>query len=328
MSSLWRCSTHAWRRTKTFVTFQYTNLAQNGNTIYCRCHSLRMEHCDESNAPDGLNLMNYGVALILSIWNVNAVVPSIRSIVQCKCVLGHLFWQRWAPMATNTFELVFLFIFYWFRQTTNLNSVALDVNVHARNRRRFSFRLKFHLPLAEVRLQLFCKNQKWQSDFVGGAIDHWIIEYSQTPAMTCQRRTSHFIVICWIAVSLMVSNCVAKYVEGHLKSSDVRIRILCISNLIWMKLAIFSPFHSQDWAFLSRFCFLSGKIGTRCVRVCYHFHTQLLTGRGKYEYEIEFDRRYGEPQLLLYYDDKTQWPSVYKSGKVSRWPVRAVQFDS
>lgn len=53
----------------------------------------------------------------------------------------------------------------------------------------------------------------------------------------------------------------------------------------------------QDWAFLARFCFVSGK--------------------GRYEYEIEFDRRYGEPQLLLYYDDKSQWPSVYKSDKVS-----------
>lgn len=42
-----------------------------------------------------------------------------------------------------------------------------------------------------------------------------------------------------------------------------------------------------------------------------------ISGRGKYEFEIDFDRKYGEPQLLLYYDDKTQWPSVYKSGKVS-----------
>lgn len=61
-----------------------------------------------------------------------------------------------------------------------------------------------------------------------------------------------------------------KYVEGHLKTVD-------------------------NWAFLARFCFLSG--------------------RGRYEYEIEYERRFGELQLLLYYDDKTQWPSVYKSGK-------------
>lgn len=52
----------------------------------------------------------------------------------------------------------------------------------------------------------------------------------------------------------------------------------------------------EDWSFLARFCFISG--------------------RGKYEYEIEFDRLYGEPQLLLYYDDMSQWPSVYKSGMV------------
>lgn len=42
-----------------------------------------------------------------------------------------------------------------------------------------------------------------------------------------------------------------------------------------------------------------------------------MSGRGKYEYEIEFDRKYGEPQLLLYYDDKSQWPAVYKTDKVN-----------
>lgn len=61
-----------------------------------------------------------------------------------------------------------------------------------------------------------------------------------------------------------------KYVEGHLKTVD-------------------------NWAFLARFCFLSG--------------------RGRYEYEIEYERRFGELQLLLYYDDKTQWPSVYKKSQ-------------
>jgi hypothetical protein len=48
---------------------------------------------------------------------------------------------------------------------------------------------------------------------------------------------------------------------------------------------------------LSRFCFLSG--------------------RGRYEYQIEYEKKYGELQLLLYYDDKTQWPAIYKKGKVS-----------
>ncbi|XP_055839460.1 transmembrane protein 145-like [Episyrphus balteatus] len=62
----------------------------------------------------------------------------------------------------------------------------------------------------------------------------------------------------------------ARYVEGHIKTLD-------------------------DWVFLARFCFLSG--------------------RGRYEYHIEFERRYGDPQLLLYYDDETQWPAIYKTGK-------------
>lgn len=53
---------------------------------------------------------------------------------------------------------------------------------------------------------------------------------------------------------------------------------------------------SQNWAFVARFCFISGK--------------------GRYEYEIEFERRMGEPQLLLYYDDESQWPAVYKTDTV------------
>lgn len=65
----------------------------------------------------------------------------------------------------------------------------------------------------------------------------------------------------------------------------------------------------QNWAFVARFCFISGK--------------------GRYEYEIEFERRMGEPQLLLYYDDLTQWPAVYKTDTVytfginwSQWNVK------
>uniref|UniRef100_A0A182JN44 Uncharacterized protein n=1 Tax=Anopheles atroparvus TaxID=41427 RepID=A0A182JN44_ANOAO len=62
----------------------------------------------------------------------------------------------------------------------------------------------------------------------------------------------------------------AKYVEGHLKTSD-------------------------NWAFLARFCFLSG--------------------RGRYEYLIEYEKKLGELKLLLYYDDRTQWPAIYKTDK-------------
>ncbi|XP_055589282.1 transmembrane protein 145-like [Uranotaenia lowii] len=52
---------------------------------------------------------------------------------------------------------------------------------------------------------------------------------------------------------------------------------------------------SADWAFLARFCFLSN--------------------HGKYQYEIEYEKRFGELKLLLYYDDKKQWPAVYKTDK-------------
>ncbi|XP_026322571.1 uncharacterized protein LOC113232148 [Hyposmocoma kahamanoa] len=51
----------------------------------------------------------------------------------------------------------------------------------------------------------------------------------------------------------------------------------------------------QNWAFLERFCFLSLD--------------------GQFEYLIEFDRDMGIPNLLLYYDDASQWPAVYHSGK-------------
>ncbi|XP_065083092.1 transmembrane protein 145-like [Ochlerotatus camptorhynchus] len=52
---------------------------------------------------------------------------------------------------------------------------------------------------------------------------------------------------------------------------------------------------TTDWAFLARFCFLSN--------------------HGRYQYEIEYEKRYGELKLLLYYDDKMQWPAVYKTEK-------------
>ncbi|CAK1546479.1 unnamed protein product [Leptosia nina] len=49
----------------------------------------------------------------------------------------------------------------------------------------------------------------------------------------------------------------------------------------------------ENWAFLARFCFLSLE--------------------GEFEYLIEFERDMGTPNLLLYYDDQSQWPSVYHS---------------
>ncbi|CAG4967306.1 unnamed protein product [Colias eurytheme] len=49
----------------------------------------------------------------------------------------------------------------------------------------------------------------------------------------------------------------------------------------------------ENWAFLARFCFLSLE--------------------GQFEYLIEFERDMGTPNLMLYYDDETQWPAVYHS---------------
>ncbi|CRL08386.1 CLUMA_CG021397, isoform A [Clunio marinus] len=57
----------------------------------------------------------------------------------------------------------------------------------------------------------------------------------------------------------------------------------------------------EDWVFLSRFCFLSEA--------------------GRYEYFIEYDRKYGDLQLLLYYDEPHQWPSVYKTSKTCQEKV-------
>ncbi|CAH0699539.1 unnamed protein product [Spodoptera exigua] len=53
-----------------------------------------------------------------------------------------------------------------------------------------------------------------------------------------------------------------------------------------------------NWAFLARFCFLSLE--------------------GQFEYLIEYDKDAGIPNLLLYYDDDTQWPSVYHSSKTCK----------
>ncbi|XP_026754438.1 transmembrane protein 145-like [Galleria mellonella] len=54
----------------------------------------------------------------------------------------------------------------------------------------------------------------------------------------------------------------------------------------------------ENWAFLARFCFLSLD--------------------GQFEYLIEYDKDMGIPNLLLYYDDDSQWPAVYHSSKTCR----------
>ncbi|XP_037081075.1 transmembrane protein 145-like [Pollicipes pollicipes] len=51
----------------------------------------------------------------------------------------------------------------------------------------------------------------------------------------------------------------------------------------------------EQWAFLTRFCFLSGE--------------------GMFTYEVEYESKYAVQKLLLYYDTEDQWPAVYKSGK-------------
>lgn len=52
---------------------------------------------------------------------------------------------------------------------------------------------------------------------------------------------------------------------------------------------------------MSRFCFLSGQ--------------------GRYEYFIEYEKTIGDVQLLLYYDEPHQWHSVYKTSKTCREKV-------
>ncbi|XP_060808908.1 transmembrane protein 145 [Amyelois transitella] len=54
----------------------------------------------------------------------------------------------------------------------------------------------------------------------------------------------------------------------------------------------------ENWAFLARFCFLSLD--------------------GQFEYLIEYDKEMGIPNLLLYYDDDSQWPAVYHSRKTCK----------
>ncbi|XP_074596790.1 transmembrane protein 145 [Brevipalpus obovatus] len=54
----------------------------------------------------------------------------------------------------------------------------------------------------------------------------------------------------------------------------------------------------QNWAFLSRFCFLSRA--------------------GRFRYDVIYPYEYRVQNILLYYDSYTQWPSVYKSSKDCR----------
>ncbi|KAL3886685.1 hypothetical protein ACJMK2_026664 [Sinanodonta woodiana] len=79
----------------------------------------------------------------------------------------------------------------------------------------------------------------------------------------------NFIFICLAVISfLYVGN--GKYVTGTLKSSN-------------------------DWEFLTRFCFLSEK--------------------GAMQFSFEYPTHYGPQNVLLYFDGPGQWQSVYRSSK-------------
>ncbi|PRD30726.1 UNVERIFIED_CONTAM: transmembrane protein [Trichonephila clavipes] len=56
--------------------------------------------------------------------------------------------------------------------------------------------------------------------------------------------------------------------------------------------------HHENWAFLTRFCFLSEL--------------------GMFEYDIEYPKEYRTQNILLYYDERNQWPAVYKTNKTCR----------
>ncbi|XP_076058187.1 uncharacterized protein LOC143035254 [Oratosquilla oratoria] len=77
----------------------------------------------------------------------------------------------------------------------------------------------------------------------------------------------------WLAWALVLGRCSlteAKYIEGTLRTTE-------------------------NWAFLTRFCFLSLE--------------------GTYTFDIEYDVDFAVEKILLYYDSPDQWPAVYKTGK-------------
>ncbi|CAH2243390.1 transmembrane protein 145-like [Pararge aegeria] len=74
--------------------------------------------------------------------------------------------------------------------------------------------------------------------------------------------------------------------------------VLMAFPVVWGKWVEGRVDSKENWAFLSRFCFLSLE--------------------GQFEYLIEFERDMGTPNLLLYYDEDSQWPSVYHSSKTCK----------
>ncbi|XP_071034809.1 transmembrane protein 145-like [Parasteatoda tepidariorum] len=55
---------------------------------------------------------------------------------------------------------------------------------------------------------------------------------------------------------------------------------------------------NKNWAFLARFCFLS------------EF--------GRFEYTIDYPKAFKTQNILLYFDEKNQWPAVYQKNKTCR----------
>ncbi|XP_067851114.1 transmembrane protein 145 isoform X3 [Heptranchias perlo] len=60
----------------------------------------------------------------------------------------------------------------------------------------------------------------------------------------------------------------------------------------------------KKWVFLTKFCFLSEK--------------------GQISYHIRYPKEKHNVNLLFYYDEKTQWPSVYKNSSKDCWSKEAV----
>ncbi|XP_055501680.1 transmembrane protein 145 [Leucoraja erinacea] len=83
----------------------------------------------------------------------------------------------------------------------------------------------------------------------------------------------------------------------------------CLLLLCWLRL-VCSKFEAgkldtdQNWIFLTKFCFLPEK--------------------GQISYHIRYPKEKHEVNLLFYYDDKNQWPSVYKNSSKNCWSKEVV----
>ncbi|KAG0724907.1 Transmembrane protein 145 [Chionoecetes opilio] len=126
------------------------------------------------------------------------------------------------------------------------------------------------------------------------------------PHLTTTTAASTSVWSCSLWITRMLITYIHRGFPGFREQSGSVVRCHALVVWLWLSLILLTtPTEakyaegylktSKRWMFMERFCFLSKE--------------------GTFEYEVDYDIKYGTQRLLLYFDSQTQWDSVYKTDK-------------